>query len=130
MRFPREGLLSARGRVPARVELAAGLAAYDTHFLGQGDTMRTAADSARQGGANRLRHWSGKWLCRLKGATARRAKLDAIARDFASYDTQPPPGPTVIEQAYNDVLRAAQRLKSTHPAKAEQLARDADRLVD
>lgn len=129
MRFPREGLELARRRVPGRVEVCAGLAAYDTRWPGRGDSMVVAAEAALLGGSSSLRWWSAKWLCRLAGNKARRAQVERVAAELKARDTQPAPAPTMLEEARDEVLDVAQRIKSAHPEKAEDLAVAAEKLL-
>lgn len=76
-RLPREAHEAAVRTLPARAEVYAGLAAYDTSWPGRGSTMATAYQAARSAGARRVRWWSGKWLARMAGHEARAAELRA-----------------------------------------------------
>ena len=71
VRYPAEALKRARERVPAGVDVQCGLAAYDQRWPGHepGEAMTMAFQSARDGGARRVRWWSGKHVVRL-GARA------------------------------------------------------------
>jgi len=126
IRFPREALAAARARVPAGVEVCAGLSAYRTTWAEHGDSLTVAAQSALVGGGpRRLRWWSGKWFTRLPGHEARRARLaqvvHALERDRP---TAPAPAPTVLEDLVAELEATAVRAKAEgFPLLAGEIAR-------
>lgn len=74
LRLPLEARAKARATLPASVVLGTGLAAYD-HSFPQGDALEKSVEVARADGADLFRIWSGKWIARKPGASARRAIL-------------------------------------------------------
>lgn len=129
VRWPREGLEKARGQVPDRVEVCAGLSAYDSVFPGHGESMAVAAESALLGGSPRLRWWSSKWLCRKEGRVRRAGQLDRIAAALEAHRPTPPaPAPDLLMRAVEDLHRIAASLKEVHPKEAAEVAQTAGRL--